>query len=148
MGVIVKETLKDLLQNDFCEYYHYVHGIIYDWKSKDNTHLGSLIGKIRVQTRGKLNSELMRNEVREYFKYCFHKAPQWYRDNMEVSMLNSKFNVLWKLYKRLENDPQAYDRDNQAVNYRNGNKKANPMHKNTEPSSINDLITQFTTTAE
>jgi len=142
----VKETLKDQLQKDFCEYYHFVYDIIYDWKSKDNTHLGSLIGKIKMQFRAKLSSELMRNEVREYFKYCFHKAPQWYRDNMEVATINSKFNVLWKLYKRLENDPQAYDKDNQADNYKNGNKKANSVHNNTEPLPINEYIKEFITT--
>lgn len=139
----MKETLKDQLQQDFCAYYHFVNGIIYDWKSKDNAHLGSLISKIKVQTRGKLSSELMRTEVREYYKFCFHKAPQWYRDNMEMAIINSKFNVLWKLYRRIDNDPQEYDRQNQAENYRYGNKKPNPVHNNKEAAPINQIVNQF-----
>lgn len=134
------EKLIDQLKSDFCSYYKFVKGEEYDWQAKDNTHMGQLIGKMGRRYPGE-KSPFIRTCVRDYIKFCFHTAPQWYRDNLDVSIMNSKFNVLYTLMRKPINDPVAYVKQNE-INYRNGNKLPNPAHQQ-EPANISDYISQF-----
>lgn len=91
------ESLFEQLKADWMSGYKYYMNCDYSWDKPDNKALGILIHKIGNYYKD--HSTGIRELYRDYIKFCFKDAPKWYRDNLELKLVNSKFNILIKLYE-------------------------------------------------
>ncbi|MBK8947181.1 MAG: replication protein [Ignavibacteriae bacterium] len=99
----IKETFKekdyiDKIIDVFAEKYFESRGINYFKIAKDRKAVGGLLKK--VDTNKNLNSEETLKQLKNFFFQCCLIPDQWYRENMSLTLINSKFNEIRSIIRR------------------------------------------------
>jgi len=94
----LEQNLFEKLKADWIKGYKFWMGSEYPWDKPDNMHIGVLIRKLGYQYKDHSQSGIQ-NNFREYIKFCMTKAPQWYKDNLDLKLISSKFAILIRLYE-------------------------------------------------
>jgi uncharacterized protein YutD len=87
-------NLFEQLKEDFCTAFKWLKNVDYTWSPKDNKSLGILIGKIRDDYKNKLDSEQMQEKFRELLNKATVYSTDWYKENFDMPLLNSKYNTI------------------------------------------------------
>jgi len=77
------------MKTAFMEAYQNQTGTEFYWAAKESTHCKQLAAKI-VHRTGETDDQ----KTLEAFKYILNHLPKWYRENLTITLINSKFNEL------------------------------------------------------
>jgi hypothetical protein len=103
------KSLHKGMKEIFQAYYHDVNGLPYYWTGKDGNHLKQLIRKIEFL----MESEKMiinDDSITEQFRFIVQNiTDQWTKENLSISLVNSRFNEIVNKIKRQNNEQIAGD---------------------------------------
>lgn len=85
------------------KFYKYKTGETYVFDGKDGRHIKQLIKKIQVKVSEKGIPETDENVINSFRGFLASLNDQWILDNLEVSIINSKFNIIYA--KAIRNSP-------------------------------------------
>ena len=87
------KKLVTVAKETFESEYLKLKGIDYYWTAKDAKNASQLITKLRKYAIDK-GSELDEENLKLSIKWMMQKCDPWIKDNMEMALLNSKYNQI------------------------------------------------------
>ncbi len=102
----LKSSLHNYLKNIFLDYYFNLTENEFYWTVKEAKNLNQLINKITFSIKKKFPDIkiIEDNKVIEVFKILLQKLPNWHKNNLSISNINSKYNEIITNIKTQTND--------------------------------------------
>lgn len=88
-------TLHQSIIEVWFKFYRYKTGEEYVFDGKDGRHIKQLITKIKVKVKEKGIEETDDNIINSFRGFLASLTDPWILDNLEVSIINSKFNIIY-----------------------------------------------------
>lgn len=135
----MSDTLFEQLIEDFCKAFFWLKKIDYDWRAKDDKALGLLIQRIRESLKKKNkvnpNSDQVRTEFRELLNKATVYSTEWYKDNLDMTLLNSKYNI----YNSFQDNSHRTKQQKPGY-YNNFKHEIEPPHKSGGIKTLKEYI--------
>ena len=93
-------TLHTKLRGIFEEAYLKETEQEYYWVAKDAKNLKLLINKIKFSYGKKNNEEATDENIEDSFRIILEKLPDWYKEHMEIAIINSRYNSVIQEIKK------------------------------------------------
>jgi len=88
-------TLHASIIEVWFKFYKYKTGETYVFDGRDGRHIKQLITKIKIKVKEKGIEETDENIINSFRGFLASLTDQWILDNLDVSIINSKFNIIY-----------------------------------------------------